>query len=93
MAASDVEWKDVTADIQSATQELGKSSFIMDDGFSLRECMNALELGDPKMDNGMGSQASMVSAADELASGKLSLDVSTDELLDISDTLLRLQVR
>lgn len=92
MAAQGSQWKDVTSVFQAATAELGSSGFIMDNGFTLRDCMNALELGDAKMDSGIGSEASKITAAEELASGKLSLDLSTQELINISDTLLRLQV-
>ncbi len=85
-------WEDVTSQFKSAATQLGTSGFIMDEGFTLRDCMNALELGDPKMDSGMGSEAAKITAADELSSGKLSLDITNDELIGVSDTLLRLQV-
>ena len=90
--SSSSQWSDVTSQLKDATVELGTSGFIMDDGFTLRDCMNALELGDAKMDTGIGSVASKVTAAEELADGRLSLDLSSDELINISDTLLRLQV-
>ena len=84
-------WVDITDTVKVASSELESGQLIMSGDTTLKDCMNAMELMDPKMD-AAASIADHTPVAAQLESGALSLDLPQGGVEAVTDTLLRMLV-
>lgn len=81
-------WKDATSLFKTAAGQMGSAGFVLAPGTTLKDCMNATELLDPKLDAGIHLSAHEP-VSKQLEEGTLSLDVGEGGVTAVADCLLR----
>lgn len=77
---------EVTALLAAASCQLSVGQLLHGESFSLYEAMSAIEVGNPKMDAGVGAPATTLEQ--RLQQGAAPTDLSNDQMLAIIDKLM-----